>query len=65
MWGTEHTVETTAAPEAVWARWQAMETWPEWDEDLTAASLDGPWQAGSRITLTRIGGRRELFTVET
>lgn len=65
MWGTEHTVETTAGPEAVWARWQAVEAWPEWDESLEAASLEGPWRAGSRILLTRVGGRREQFAVET
>ena len=51
MWTTEHTAETTAAPEAIWRVWSDAERWPEWNADLERAELTGPFAAGSTITM--------------
>jgi Polyketide cyclase / dehydrase and lipid transport len=51
MWATEHTAETTAAPEAIWGVWSDVERWPEWNADLERAELSGPFAAGSTITM--------------
>ena len=56
MWSTEHSIETTAAPEAVWRVWSDVERWPEWNADLERAELSGPFAAGSTITMHQQGG---------
>src|SRR6266536_1010360 len=55
MWTTEHSTETTAAPEAVWRVWSDVARWPEWNADLERAELSGPFAAGSTITMTPHG----------
>lgn len=55
MWITEHTHETTAAPEAIWRLWADVDTWPEWNGDIERIELTGPFSAGSQITMTPIG----------
>jgi uncharacterized protein YndB with AHSA1/START domain len=55
MWMTEHSIETTAAPEAIWRQWSDVERWPEWNGDIERIELDGPFAAGSRITMVPIG----------
>ena len=51
MWKTEHTHESVAAPEAVFAPWADVEGWPAWDASLIATTLDGPFAAGTTGTL--------------
>jgi len=49
MWKVSHT-ETVAAPAAsVWSRWTNVENWPEQDETLAAASIEGPFELGSKL----------------
>ena len=55
MWTTEHSVETTAAPEAIWGLWAEVAGWPDWNADLERAELSGPFAAGSTITMTPHG----------
>jgi uncharacterized protein YndB with AHSA1/START domain len=66
MWVAEHSIETTAAPEAIWRQWADVEHWPEWNGDIERIELDGPFAAGSRITMTPIGDEPvELRIAET
>jgi hypothetical protein len=51
MWTTEHSIETSAAPEAIWRLWADVPRWPEWNADLGRADLSGPFAAGSTITM--------------
>ena len=51
MWKNEHSIETTATPEAVWRLWSDVPRWPEWNGDLEQAELSGPFAAGSTITM--------------
>ena len=51
MWHTEHTHDTPASPEAVFALWADVEGWPAWDASLVATTLAGPFTAGTTGTL--------------
>ena len=55
MWSTEHSIETTAAPEAIWRLWADVAGWPAWNADLERAELSGPFAAGSTIRMTSHG----------
>jgi len=51
MWSTEHSIETTAAPETIWKLWSDVDEWPRWNADLERAELNGPFAEGSAITM--------------
>jgi Polyketide cyclase / dehydrase and lipid transport len=55
MWTTEHAIETTASPEAIWRVWVDVPRWGEWNPDIERIDLDGPFAAGSTITMTPRG----------
>jgi uncharacterized protein YndB with AHSA1/START domain len=55
MWASEHSVETSAAPEQIWRLWADVAGWPEWNGDIERIELIGPFAAGSRILMTPIG----------
>jgi uncharacterized protein YndB with AHSA1/START domain len=55
MWTTEHSVETSAAPEQIWRLWADVAGWPEWNGDIERIELIGEFAAGSRILMTPIG----------
>jgi uncharacterized protein YndB with AHSA1/START domain len=55
MWIAEHSVETAAAPEAVWRIWADVPTWPEWNGDIDRIDLEGEFAAGGRIIMTPPG----------
>ncbi|MBL7488536.1 SRPBCC family protein [Frankia sp. AgB1.9] len=75
MWEYEHSVETTATPEALWRHWSDMAAWPEWNEGIEKIEVGGPFAVGTRFTMTPPGDdpiemrlveivRGELFTDE-
>jgi hypothetical protein len=51
MWATEHSIETNAIPQAIWALWSDVARWPEWNADLERAELSGPFGAGGTVTM--------------
>jgi hypothetical protein len=55
MWVVEYSIETGAAPEAIWREWADVERWPEWNGDIESIELSGPFAAGSTIVMTPIG----------
>jgi hypothetical protein len=56
MWTAEHSIETTAAPEAIWRSWADVPRWPEWNGDLVRAELSGEFSVGSTIRMTSVDG---------
>jgi uncharacterized protein YndB with AHSA1/START domain len=56
MWSTEHSVETSASPQAVWRLWADVPRWPEWNADLARAELEGEFREGSTIPMTSRDG---------
>ncbi|MGH3415169.1 MAG: SRPBCC family protein [Actinocrinis sp.] len=55
MWTYEHSIETDAAPEAVWRLWADVENWGAWNADVRRIKIDGPFAAGSEIVMTPEG----------
>jgi len=55
MWTTEHSIETTAAPDAIWRLWADVPGWPAWNDDIERIALHGPFAADSRIVMKPTG----------
>ena len=54
-WSTEHTIETSAKPEAIWRLWEDVDSWPSWNADIEHIEIAGPFAVGSTITMTPVG----------
>lgn len=54
---------TTASHSAVWAVWKDVSRWPEWDTELEAASLHGPFVTGAIGSLIPKRGPQSPFTL--
>ena len=57
-------VSSATAPEAFFARWADMATWPEWNADTEWVRLDGPFAEGSTGQLKPKGGPKVRFVIE-
>ncbi|MEV7075819.1 polyketide cyclase [Streptomyces sp. NPDC093990] len=55
MWEYEHSVDTSATPEAIWRLWADVENWGTWNAEIEKIEMDGPFTAGTRITMTPPG----------
>jgi len=60
---TSH-ASSQATPEAFFARWADMATWPEWNADTEWARLDGPFAECSTGVLKPRGGPKVRFVIE-
>src|SRR5262245_47339164 len=59
------TLETSASPERVWRLWSDVGTWPAWNPDVEAVSIDGPFAAGATGTMTtKAGGTHAIKLTE-
>jgi Polyketide cyclase / dehydrase and lipid transport len=63
MWVAEHQIETSAAPERIWALWADVTGWPAWNRDLERAELSGPFAEGSTITMFAPGQDPIVLTI--
>ncbi len=63
MWHAQHTLETTTAPEFIWRCWMNVQGWPDWDDGLEWATLQGSLGAGSLGAMKYRGGKRVAFCV--
>lgn len=59
----EHSVSTSASPEAILALWSDPVTWPAWDTSVSKVDLNGPFALGSTGTLHLIGQDPVSFTI--
>src|SRR5258706_11962663 len=55
MWEYEQSVETNAAPEALWRPWSSMAEWPQWNAGIEKIDVDGPFAVGTVFTMTPPG----------
>ena len=46
-----HSVETDATPEAIWALYEDVSSWPSWDAQAEKITGDGPFEAGTTGTM--------------
>jgi uncharacterized protein YndB with AHSA1/START domain len=52
MWEYEHSVQTTASPEALWRHWSDLRSWPQWNTGIERIETDGPFAVGTTFTMT-------------
>jgi hypothetical protein len=52
MWEYERSIETSATPEALWLLWADVDGWGTWNREIEKIEIDGPFTAGSRMTMT-------------
>src|SRR5262245_41056217 len=55
MWTKEHSVETTASAESIWALWSDVASWSDWNADIERIEITGPCAPGSTIAMTPVG----------
>ena len=55
MWEYEHSVETTATPEALWRHWSDMAAWPQWNDGIETIDVEGPFEVGTAFIMTPPG----------
>ncbi|MET7682758.1 polyketide cyclase [Streptomyces sp. NPDC005423] len=63
MWEYEHSVETGAGAEAIWRLWADVENWGTWNGEIEKIEINGPFAAGSRITMTPPGDDPVLLRI--
>jgi uncharacterized protein YndB with AHSA1/START domain len=56
----ERSVETVASPEAVWKIWSDTSTWQQWNPDVQAMTLNGPFAAGTTAVMKTKQGTRQM-----
>ncbi len=57
------TLETSASPERVWRLWSDVRTWPEWNPDVLAVQIGGPFATGAAGTMTTKAGGTHAITL--
>jgi hypothetical protein len=50
-----YAVEAEVAPEAIWALYEDVTTWPSWDAQAELITRDGPFATGTTGTMKFIG----------
>ncbi|MFK0181759.1 SRPBCC family protein [Streptomyces xanthochromogenes] len=63
MWKYEHSIETSATPEAVWRLWADVENWGSWNAEIEKIEISGPFAAGTQITMTPPGDDPVLLRI--
>lgn len=61
MWIAEASAVTTASPDAIWALYEQVRSWKEWDQEVEWSRLDGPFEVGSAGVLKPKGGPASRF----
>ncbi|MGW0876109.1 polyketide cyclase [Streptomyces sp. NPDC002740] len=55
MWAYEHSIETSATPEAIWGLWADVENWGTWNAEIEKIEISGPFAPDTQITMTPPG----------
>jgi len=55
-WCIEHSIETSAAPAAIWALFSDVSSWKQWNAGVEAIHLEGPFAEGTWFTMVQPGG---------
>ncbi len=51
IWQVSNTKSTTASSKAIWKRWTAVSEWPEEDNSLEWAKIEGDFAVGTKIIM--------------
>jgi hypothetical protein len=63
MWEYEHSIETSAAPGAIWRLWADVENWGAWNTEIEKIEISGPFATGAEITMTPAGDDLVLLRI--
>ncbi|GAA1264959.1 hypothetical protein GCM10009665_62840 [Kitasatospora nipponensis] len=63
MWEYEHAIESDATPAAIWRLWSDVENWGNWNADIEAIELRGPFATGTEISMTPAGQEPVLLRI--
>lgn len=63
MWLYEHSIETTAPAEAVWALYRDVDNWGSWDTSVESIMIHGPFAVGTEISMVPTGQDEVRFTI--
>jgi uncharacterized protein YndB with AHSA1/START domain len=55
MWEYEHSVRTAAPAAELWRHWSDVPSWPSWNAGIEKIEIDGPFQPGTRFTMSAPG----------
>ena len=50
-----HEIDITAPLDTVWSLHTRVNAWPSWNQEMTGASLEDPFEAGNSFTWTSYG----------
>jgi hypothetical protein len=64
MWASEHSVETSAAPEQIWRLRADVAGSPEWNGDIERIELIGAFTGDSTIVRCAAGGDRSALAAD-
>ena len=59
-----HTVEADVSPEAIWALYEDVTSWPSWDAEAELITRDGPFQAGTTGTMKFVGQESLVYRLK-
>jgi hypothetical protein len=64
LFEASHSERSSASPAAIWALWSDASRWPDWNEQLESAELEGEFAVGqtARVKFRR-GGRMQFRIV--
>lgn len=54
-WEFEHSIETNARKEEIWALYSNIESWPLWDQGIESVSLEGEFKDGAQGKIKLVG----------
>jgi len=58
-----YSLETTAAPSAIWSIWTDVPNWKNWDTGLKEASIDGEFILNAKGLIISLENRKSKFKV--
>ena len=61
MWSFQHTEITTATPAQLWEQYSQPTQWPDWDHEVAAVTVDGPFEQGTKGTIKPTRGPKADF----
>ncbi len=54
-WATDHSIQTAAAPERIWALFRDVPGWKRWNAGIEQIDLEGPFATGTWFSMTPPG----------
>jgi hypothetical protein len=51
MWAHEDSIETSAAPARVWALFEDVNRWKDWNAGIESIQIHGPFAKGTKFTM--------------